>query len=90
MTLVIIGLFDVILAGLVLLTRWRWVPVYMACWAYIATLARVIEKGWGAHYDLTIRAANYCIPAAVFLYFLWCHRQRNKRASNPQESTDDL
>ena len=63
----IIGAADVVLAALIIITRWRVVAFYMAAWALIAALARVVQAGFGVHYEVLIRAGNYCVPLVIGL-----------------------
>jgi len=71
----VIGLIDLLIALLVLSTRWRWVPLYMACWALVAAFSRIVEYGWMSHFDVTVRSANYCIPLALCLYYYRCRSE---------------
>ena len=75
----IIGVVDLLMASLILLQRWRFVPLYMAVWASIGAWSRVVHNGWIAHFEVTVRSANYCVPLAVYLYFRWCSSSEARR-----------
>ena len=64
-----IGVMDLMVAALVVFRRWRAVAYYMAAWAFIGALARVMHTGSGASYEVLIRAGNYCVPLAIALYW---------------------
>lgn len=72
----VIGTIDILMAVLILLTRWRAIAAYMACWAFIGAWSRVVHSNWDALNEVFIRSANYCVPLAVCLYWQWCHRSR--------------
>ena len=63
----IIGAVDIVVAVLILCSRWRSVAYYMAAWAFIAALARVVHSGSGGTFEVFIRAGNYCVPLAIAL-----------------------
>ena len=84
----IIGAVDVVLAGLIVITRWRAVAFYMAAWALIAALARVVHAGFGAHYEVLIRAGNYCVPLVIGLSWILAGRQPQSTAASREEPPD--
>lgn len=77
--LAVIGVLDITLAFLILVVQWRSVAFYMAAWALIGAVARIVHTGWDAHYEVLIRAGNYCVPLIVGLFW---HLSR-PRASKP-------
>jgi len=68
--LISIGVIDVILAALLIVTRWRWVAIYMVIWGMITAASRMTAAGWGTWPETLIRSANWGAPLVVFL-LLW-------------------
>lgn len=69
--LYIIGAIDVILAGLLIFMRWRWVPAYLAFWGFVTACSRITAAGLigfaSAYPETLIRAANGGAPLALFI-----------------------
>jgi hypothetical protein len=63
----LIGWTDLVVAALVLLTRWRAVALYMAVWGAITAASRVTALGPGAWTEVGLRAANALVPLALAL-----------------------
>jgi hypothetical protein len=63
----IIGVLDITAATLIIAVRWRAVAFYMATWALIGALARMVQSGWEAHFEVLVRAGNYCVPLIIGL-----------------------
>ncbi len=66
----LIGVLDILLAVLLVTTRWRWVPAYMAAWGFIAAASRITAHGLYAYPEALLRTANGGAALAVFL--VWC------------------
>jgi len=64
-----IGWADIIVAALLLLTRWRWIAVYMAIWGLISAASRMTAFGPVAWPETLVRAANAGAPFALFLIY---------------------
>ncbi|WP_442509617.1 hypothetical protein SH528x_001200 [Novipirellula sp. SH528] len=62
-----IGLIDIAAGVLLIATRWRAVPVYMACWGVITALSRMTAFGVDAWPETLIRAANGGVPFGLVL-----------------------
>lgn len=84
----IIGCWDIMLATLILLRRWRWVAFYMAGWALIAALARVVQAGFDAHYEVLVRAGNYCVPLILGLSWQISRPRRPTLLTSESETAD--
>lgn len=63
----LIGWADLLVAGLVLLTRWRAVALYMAAWGALTAASRLSALGPGAWTETGLRAANALVPLALAL-----------------------
>jgi hypothetical protein len=66
--LVGIGVVDLAVAVLVLMTRWRTVAGYMAVWGFVTAAARIVvlnaDTGW---YEFAIRSAHWALPLVLVL-----------------------
>jgi len=81
-TLQCIGVLDIVAAMLLVLTRWRWAPLYMAAWGVITASSRMTAWGISAYPETLLRAANGGVALTVFLYW-WCdHLQRQRDNEN--------
>jgi uncharacterized membrane protein YphA (DoxX/SURF4 family) len=85
----VIGGLDLVVAALIVVTRWRAVAYYMAAWALIAAFARVVHAGWGSYFEVLIRSGNYCAPFVVGLYWHLLHRAKPPTHSHHEEPTDE-
>ena len=75
----IIGVQDLVLAGLIVTKRYRAVALWMAIWGGIAAASRMVHMGIPKWPATVMRAANAGVPLA--LYFLW--------APSPQSPSTD-
>jgi len=66
-TLWTIGIIDIIVAALLLLTRWRWLALYMAAWGVIVSLSRMTAFGTEAWPETLLRTANGGVPLVLWL-----------------------
>jgi len=82
-----IGGIDLVLAALILTTRWRIVAGYMAAWGMITAWARVVYGGWEAWDGTAIRMTNCAVAAAVLVYW-WVTIAKRKSASPSAQATD--
>lgn len=73
-TLRLIGVTDLALAVAIVSRRWRTIAGYMALWAAITALSRIVHNGWPAYPHTLIRAAH--VGAALALWFYWSAQQR--------------
>ena len=66
--LVVIGVADLTVAALVIVTRLRGVALYMAVWGFTTAAARLvvlsIDIGW---YEFAIRSAHWSLPLVLLL-----------------------
>ena len=64
-----IGIIDIVLAILLLCTRWRWIPWYLALWGFITACSRITAAGLiglaSAYPETLIRVANGGVPLAI-------------------------
>jgi len=92
--LLVIGGVDLLVAGLLLVNRWRIVPLYMALWGLITAASRMTEAGWAAYPDTLLRALNCGAPLAIFLYWTALKRSAyhgpNVTVTPPDEHIDHL
>ncbi|TWU22254.1 hypothetical protein Pla52o_33100 [Novipirellula galeiformis] len=65
--LLVIGVIDVVAGVLLLVTRWRAIAVYMACWGVVTALSRMTAFGFNAWPESLIRVANGGVPLALVL-----------------------
>ena len=72
--LTVIGLQDLLLAGLLLLRRWRWIAGWMAFWGIVTALSRVTAMGMDSWYETVLRLANGGVPLTLF--FAWQYLTR--------------
>lgn len=63
----VIGVIDIVVASLLILTRWRWVALYMAVWGFIVTLSRTTAFGLDGWSETLIRSANGGVPLALWI-----------------------
>jgi hypothetical protein len=63
----LIGWAALAVAGLLLVTRWRAVALYMAAWGALTAASRVTALGPGAWTEVGLRAANALVPLALAL-----------------------
>lgn len=77
-----IGVADIIFAGLLLLTRWRWLALPMALWGGIAAFSRITANGLDVWPDVLLRVCNGAAPFVVFL--LLCAITKRTIASSPE------
>lgn len=76
--LAVIGVMDLLIAVLLIVTRWRTVAFYMALWGTIAAASRMTAYGMNAWPDTLLRAANGGVPLAILGYWqitYWAQRQ---------------
>jgi hypothetical protein len=85
----VIGVIDLLLAAAIVTTRWRTVAYYMAFWALITAFARVVHSGWGAQFEVLIRAGNYCVPLVIGLYWQLTRQDHLPETSHHESPTDD-
>ena len=76
--LTVIGWVDILVAVLVLTTRWRIILVYMTCWGLITALSRMTALGVVGWPDTLVRAANAGAP--FVLLFLYRHLARLRQS----------
>lgn len=79
--LTVIGLMDLALAVLVLLTSRRELALYMAVWGVITSLSRITAFGWGAWPETLLRATNWGLPLTLACLF-WDRRSTISRTSS--------
>lgn len=77
--LTVIGIIDLVLAALIVTRRWRWVAGYMACWGLLTATIRIVNFGWSAWFELSIRMAHVGIPLALMYYW---HMKMKSRGLN--------
>lgn len=75
----VIGVVDVVVALLLIGTRWRMIAAYMALWGLITACSRMTAMGAGAWPEVLIRSANWGAPLALLLY----HRNRSSQPRMP-------
>jgi hypothetical protein len=80
--LLIIGWTDIVVAALLLATRWRVVAAYMFLWGLITAFSRMTALGMVAWPETLIRSANAGVP--LVLWFLY---QNRFSARSPRIST---
>lgn len=83
-----IGVVDFVVAALILLFRWRAVALYMAVWALIAAFARVVHSGWDSHFEVLVRAGNYCVPLVVALFWQLSRQKQMPTAESREEKSN--
>ena len=66
--LVIIGVVDIVVAGLLLATRWKVIAFYMLLWGIVTAASRMTAFGWSAWPETLIRTANWGVPLALVVY----------------------
>ncbi|MDF1798689.1 MAG: hypothetical protein P1V81_05900 [Planctomycetota bacterium] len=64
-----IGLLDLVLAGLLLLVRWRAVALYMAFWGLLTALSRVTAGGLEWWPEVGLRVSH--IGGPLVLWMIW-------------------
>jgi len=69
--LVTIGIVDMLVAILLLATRWRWLAIYMAFWGALTAVSRITASGLSAWPETLIRAANWGAPLAIACYLTY-------------------
>lgn len=83
-----IGIADIICAGLLLLTRWRWLALPMAVWGGVAAVSRVTANGAGDWPEVLLRVCNAAAPFVVFLLLCAIHSKRHTAAADPAAHWD--
>lgn len=84
-----IGIIDLLLAGLMLTTRWRWVAIYMAAWGGITALSRMTAGGWAMWPESLLRASHVAGPLVVLLYWSAQDQVREAIVSPSWEHADE-
>lgn len=67
--LFVIGVFDLFIAALLVITLWRAVALYMTVWGIVAAASRMTAYGVGAWPETLLRAANGGVPLAILGYW---------------------
>ncbi len=81
----VVGVVDLIAAGLILTTRWKPIALYMAGWTFLTATSRVFANGLVAWDDIAIRASYYGIPLAIICLYYWQESTRTAvGADDPQ------
>ena len=69
--LYLIGAVDILMAVLLICTRWRWVAGYLAFWGFVTACSRITAAGLigfaSAYPETLIRAANGGAPLALLI-----------------------
>lgn len=68
--LIVIGIVDILVAILLLFTKWKWVSLYMAFWGFLTAFSRMSSLGIEFYPEIMIRIANGGVPLVIFLYSL--------------------
>ena len=63
----VIAWVDLVVAALVLVTRWRVVALYMAAWGAVTAASRLTALGPEAWTETGMRVANALVPLALYL-----------------------
>jgi len=82
--LIVIGIVDLLVAGLLLFTRWRVVAIYMVLWALVTAISRMTAFGFAAWPETLIRSANWGAPLVLW----WCF-QTVYRTNGPNLQVSD-
>jgi len=82
-----IGIADIVCAGLLLLTRWRWLALPMAVWGGVAACSRITANGLEAWPEALLRVCNAAVPLVVFL-LLCTITKRTVAAQEPNAQWD--
>ncbi len=61
----LIGVADGLLAALLLTTRWRWVPWYMAGWGLITAVARATASDGHDFAETLLRLPHFAVPVVL-------------------------
>ncbi len=68
--LTIIGGLDLMVASLLMITRWRWIAGWMAFWTFIAACSRLTASwDWHLWHEVPSRAAYFGIPLGLAMYW---------------------
>lgn len=86
--LTVIGVLDLLVAALIVMTRWPGVAFYMATWGFITAASRVTSAGWNAYAEMLLRAANGGVPLVLFLYWTGLRTLERKAASENEQAND--
>lgn len=78
-TLVAIGVLDLVVAALVLVTRGRLVPAWMVFWGVLTAFARIVHSGPQAWDEVALRFPNFLVPLAL----VWAACPRTDRQPSP-------
>jgi hypothetical protein len=79
--LVVIGIIDILVALLLITTRWRVIAIYMAFWGLLTSISRMTALGFAAWPETLIRAANWGAPLAFVIYDGWSRTSNSKRTN---------
>lgn len=82
--LLVIGIADLMVAGLLLLFRWRVAAFYMTVWGLITASSRVTALGMEAWPETVMRIANGGVPLAILI--AWPHFNSVKAARSHSQS----
>lgn len=87
----IIGWADIVVAALLLLTRWRPIAVYMAIWGLISAASRMTAFGLVAWPETLIRVANAGAPFALLLIYTdsWFNSGRTENRKHLANGADE-
>ncbi len=82
-----IGVVDIVVAVLLLATRWRWVALYMAIWGVTTALGRMTAGGWSLFPETLLRLVHAGGP--LFLFLEWSKLATRRETYSACDSDHD-
>ncbi|MEX2428179.1 MAG: hypothetical protein WD577_08035 [Bacteroidales bacterium] len=80
----VIGLVDIAVAAALLIRPWRAVLWWMAFWGLLTAFSRITTLGWGAYYEVLLRASHVLVPLAFLeINKYWHAHSENKGKEIP-------
>ncbi|CAN5378932.1 hypothetical protein BH23BAC1_BH23BAC1_49860 [soil metagenome] len=64
----IIGFIDILMALLLVITRNKYILIWLAIWGFLTAFSRITELGWGMYPEVLVRVAHFCVPLALLLF----------------------
>jgi hypothetical protein len=75
----VIGMADVVVAALILVTCSRWLLAWLCIWALVTALSRPVSLGFQSYPEVLLRASHFLAPVALWWLAKSRHRTRDHR-----------
>lgn len=76
----VIGVVDIIVAVALLIRPWKAILWWMAFWGLLTAFSRITTLGWGAYFEVLLRASHILAPLALLEIQKYWHATAGKTA----------